>query len=151
MQILIDADGCPVMDVTVRLAKEYGVQCTILCDTAHQIEREGVQTKVVSKGKDSVDFTLVNLVQAGDIVVTQDYGLAAMCLARKAMPIHQNGFYYSNENIDNLLLQRHDAKKVQRAGGHLKGPAKRKPEQDIEFEMALQKLIVQNIEQSEPF
>lgn len=141
MTVLIDADGCPVVDIAVRLAKEAGVDCLILCDTAHRIERDGAQTRVVSKGADSVDFVLVNLVQAGDIVVTQDYGLAAMCLARQAVPVSQNGMIYTNENIDALLLQRHTAKKLRRAGGRLKGPPKRKPEQDAAFAAALQKLL----------
>ncbi|MGI6014408.1 MAG: YaiI/YqxD family protein [Oscillospiraceae bacterium] len=144
MQILIDADGCPVVDITVRVAREQGLQCLILCDTAHQIEQDGAQTKVVSQGADSVDFALVNLVKAGDIVVTQDCGLAAMCLARKAVPVNQNGLCYTDENIDTLLLQRHTAKKVRRAGGHLKGSAKRKPEQDVVFEAKLRELIAQN-------
>lgn len=143
MRILIDADGCPVVDIAVRLAKESGVDCLILCDTAHRIERDGAETRVVSKGADSVDFVLVNLVQAGDLVVTQDYGLAAMCLARRAVPLSQNGMVYTNENIDGLLLQRHTAKKIRRAGGRLKGPAKRKPEQDAAFAAALRQLLQQ--------
>lgn len=143
MRILIDADGCPVVDIAVRLAKEAGMDCLILCDTAHRIERDGAETRVVSKGADSVDFVLVNLVQAGDLVVTQDYGLAAMCLARRAVPLSQNGMVYTNENIDGLLLQRHTAKKIRRAGGRLKGPAKRKPEQDAAFAAALRQLLQQ--------
>ncbi len=81
MRILIDADGCPVVDAAVALAREYGIPCLILCDTSHQIERKGARTLVCSKGADSVDFTLVNLLRPGDIAVTQDYGLAALCLA----------------------------------------------------------------------
>lgn len=81
MKIYIDADGCPVVDITVRLAKKYHVGCVILCDTCHRIECEGAETIVVEKGADSVDFRLVNMLSAGDIAVTQDYGLAAMCLA----------------------------------------------------------------------
>ena len=91
MRILIDADGCPVVDLTVRLAKKYGIECTILCDTSHEFNRDGAKTVVVEKGADSVDFKIVNLVGEGDIVVTQDYGLAAMCLARRAIPVSQNG------------------------------------------------------------
>ena len=84
MNILIDADGCPVVDLTLQIAKQFGVPVIILCDTAHQIEREGAQTLVFDKGADSVDFALVNRVKPGDIVVTQDYGLASMCLAKCA-------------------------------------------------------------------
>ena len=95
MQIFIDADGCPVVDITLRTAAQYGISCTILCDTAHRFEREGATTVMVEKGADSVDFKLVNLLQSGDIAVTQDYGLAAMCLARGARPISQNGLIFT--------------------------------------------------------
>ena len=79
--ILIDADGCPVVDLTVRIGRSHGVPMKILCDTAHRIEREGAETLVFDKGADSVDFALVNRITPGDIVITQDYGLATMCLA----------------------------------------------------------------------
>lgn len=141
MKILIDADGCPVVDLTVRLAAKYGAECVILCDTAHEFNREGAQTVVVEKGADSVDFKLVNLVREGDIVVTQDYGLAAMCLARKAIPLSQNGMVYTDKNIDQLLFTRYVSKKIRKSGGRLKGPSKRKPEQDKAFEEALERLI----------
>lgn len=84
MKLLIDADGCPVVDLTVRLAREFGVKCLILCDTAHVFQKEGAETLTVSKGADSVDFALVNRVEPGDIAVTQDYGLAAMCGEKSA-------------------------------------------------------------------
>ena len=88
---MIDADGCPVVDLTLQIAKRFSVPVTILCDTAHQIERESAQTLVIDKGADSVDFALVNRVEQGDVVVTQDYGLAAMCLAKGAIALSQDG------------------------------------------------------------
>ena len=101
--ILIDADGCPVVDLTVRIGRVHGVPVKILCDTAHRIQREGAETLVFDKGADSVDFALVNRVQPGDIVITQDYGLASMCLARRARVLNQNGLEYTARNIDGLL------------------------------------------------
>lgn len=141
MTILIDADGCPVVDITVKIATEHKIQCIILCDTSHVFEKPGAKTITVSKGSDSVDFALVNMVQAGDIVVTQDYGLAAMCLARRAVPISQNGMVYTNDNIDALLNERHTAKKIRMSGGRLKGPSRRTTEQDTAFENALRELL----------
>jgi len=141
MKILIDADGCPVVDIAIKAAKKHKIECIILCDTSHEFRRDGATTVTVSKGADSVDFALVNLVQKGDIVVTQDYGLAAMCLARSAVPIHQDGMIYDDSNIDGLLLQRHTAKKIRNAGGRLRGNPKRNPEQDLAFAAALENLI----------
>lgn len=137
MRILIDADSCPVVDETVRLARRYSVACLILCDTAHSIQRDGAQTLSCSTGADSVDFTLVNLAQPGDLVITQDYGLASMCLARKAFVLDQNGREYTLANIDGLLLSRHVARKIRSGGGRLKGPRKRSREQTLTFERAL--------------
>lgn len=141
MKILIDADGCPVVDITVNIASINKTECIILCDTSHIFERVGVKTITVSKGADSVDFALVNLVENGDIVVTQDYGLAAMCLARKAAVINQNGREYTDDNIEALLFERHTAKKIRNSGGRLKGPSKRTTEQDEAFRRKLTSLI----------
>ncbi len=140
-RVLIDADGCPVVDEAVAVAGRFGAPCLILCDTSHHFEKPGAQTLVFSKGADSVDFALVNLVQPGDIVVTQDYGLAAMCLARGARPIRQDGMKYTSDNIDGLLLARHTAQKIRRGGGRLKGPKKRTAEQDAAFVEALSALL----------
>ena len=115
MTILIDADGCPVVDLTLQTAAKYNVPVLILCDTAHQIQRVGAQTMTFEKGADSVDFALVNRVCPGDLVITQDYGLASMCLARRARVLNQNGLEYTPENIDGLLFRRHTNKKLLRA------------------------------------
>ena len=141
MTILIDADGCPVVDLAVKIAGAHDVPCVIICDTSHVFEKTGARTITVSKGSDSVDFALVNMVRAGDIAITQDYGLAAMCLARGAIPISQDGMVYSERNIDALLLARHTAKKIRMAGGRLKGSAKRTPAQNAAFESALRELL----------
>jgi len=143
MRILIDADGCPVVDIAVAIAKENKIECIILCDTSHVFEKEGALTLTVSKGADSVDFALVNMIQSGDIVITQDYGLAAMCLARKAVTISQDGKVFDDTNIDGLLLARHTSKKIRLAGGRTKGPSKRTAEQNDHFKETLNRLIHQ--------
>ena len=141
MRILIDADGCPVVDIAVRSAKKHNIECLILCDTSHVFEKAGATTLTFSKGADSVDFALVNMVRAGDIVITQDYGLAAMCLARTATVISQDGMQYTADNIDALLLARHTAKEIRNSGGRLKGSSKRTAGQDAAFERALEALL----------
>lgn len=141
MTILVDADGCPVVDRTVRIASAHKIECILLCDTSHVFEKPGARTIMVSKGADSVDFALVNMVKPGDIVVTQDYGLAAMCLARRAVPLSQNGMVYTGDNIDALLNARHVSRRIRMAGGRLKGPSKRTAEQDTAFERKLDELL----------
>lgn len=141
MRILIDADGCPVVDASVRIAKEYQLECLILCDTSHSFDKPGATTLIFPKGADSVDLALVNLLLPGDLVITQDYGLAAMCLARKARVLNQDGMEYTDDNIDSLLLARHTARKIRSGGGRLKGLPRRKPEQDAAFEDALRSIL----------
>lgn len=141
MKIYIDADGCPVVRNTLKIAKAYGIPCVIICDTAHQIEHEGAETIVVSQGADSVDFRLVNLISKGDIVITQDYGLAAMCLGKKAIVLHQDGKQYTNDNISGLLEFRAIGKKIRQSGGRTKGMPKRTVQQDLDFESVLVELL----------
>lgn len=140
MKIVIDADGCPVVRLTLQIAKSFQIPCTVVCDTAHTF---AVDAKVitVSKGADSADFQIVNLLSPQDIVVTQDYGLAAMCLARGARALNQNGLIFQPQNIDSLLLSRHIHKKQRMAGNHLKGPKRRDAAQDKNFEAALVQLL----------
>ena len=145
INILVDADGCPVVDLTIQFAKKYKLPVTLFCDTAHNMQREGAKTIMVSKGMDAVDFELVNRVKPGDIVITQDYGLAAMVLAKRGLVMDQNGREYTNENIDQLLHSRHIAKKIRQAGGRMKGPKKRRKEDNDSFEIAFNALILQQI------
>ena len=141
MKIFIDADGCPVVNETVLLCREFKKECIIICDTSHRIEKEGAQTVIVEKGADSADFKLVNMLQKSDVAVTQDYALAAMALSRGARIINQNGMEYTDKNIDSLLMSRFIAKKVRNAGGRLKGPAKRTKEQTESFVKKLREIL----------
>ena len=103
IQLLIDADACPVIDLALFISSRYEIKPILICDTSHRIERENVITIMVSKGPDSVDFKLVNTLSKGDIVITSDYGLAAMCIAKGAFVIDSNGREMTSDNIDQLL------------------------------------------------
>ena len=140
VRVLVDADGCPAVDHTIAISRQFGLPVTLLCDTSHYMQREGAETVMVSKGADAVDFVLVNKVNKGDVVVTQDYGLAAMVLAKQGYAIDQNGHWYTSENIDQLLDSRHISKKIRQAGGRMKGPKKRKKEDNERFQESFQRL-----------
>ncbi|MBD5540084.1 MAG: YaiI/YqxD family protein [Lachnospiraceae bacterium] len=143
MQILIDADACPVIKITEKTAREYQIPVTLLCDTNHILQSDYSTVKTIDAGADAVDFALINLCKKGDIVVTQDYGVAAMALGKGAYAIHQSGRRYTDENMDRLLMERHLSKKARRASSknHLKGPAKRKPKNDLTYGQSLRQLI----------
>ncbi len=146
LTILIDADGCPVTDIAIRLCREFHIPCLILCDTAHEFHRDGAQTLVFDKGADSVDYAIANRVRKNDLVITQDYGLASMCLSRGCRVLHQDGWEYTCDNIDALLLVRHESRKHRAAGGRFKGPKKRSVQQDHTFETALRSLLQTSVQ-----
>lgn len=143
MRIYIDADACPVVKITEQVARKNALPVTLLCDTNHILTSDYSEVRVIGAGADAVDLALINLCQAGDIVVTQDYGVAAMALGKKAYAIHQNGWRYTAENIDRLLLEQHMAKRARRSKKkvHLKGPAKRTEVDNEKFADGLARLL----------
>ena len=146
-QILVDADACPVIKIVERIAKAHGVPVTLLCDTNHVLTSDYAEVRVIGAGADAVDFALINLCRRGDVVVTQDYGVAALALGKGACAIHQSGGLYTQNNIDQMLMERHLARKARIGKGkhHLKGPKKRTKEEDEAFEAAFQNLLMEKI------
>ncbi|MFR6331950.1 MAG: DUF188 domain-containing protein [Eisenbergiella sp.] len=141
MQILVDADACPVVGIVEKLARERKIPVILLCDTNHVLNSEYSEVRVIGAGADAVDFALVSLCRKGDIVVTQDYGVAAMALKGPMGFISpESGI---PENIDLMLMERHLAKKARRASSkyHGKGPHKRQAADDIRFEEELRRLL----------
>ena len=152
MKILVDADACPVKKIIEKIAMEYHVPVTMFIDTCHELYSDYSEIIIVSKAPDAVDFALMNQAKKGDIVVTGDYGVAAMALSKGANAIHQGGMLYTDDKIDRMLLERHLAKVNRKSGKrnpHIKGPKKRTSEDDMRFEIMLRDLIrsiLKNIE-----
>ncbi|MEY8353396.1 YaiI/YqxD family protein [Lachnospiraceae bacterium 54-53] len=143
MEIFVDADACPVVRIVEKVAEENKIGVCLLCDTNHVLQSDYSEIKIIDAGADAVDFALVNRCRSGDIVVTQDYGVAAMALGKDAYAIHKSGRWYTNDNIDQLLMERHMAKAARRAKtkNHLSQPRKRTLEDDKHFEESFRKLI----------
>lgn len=142
-RILVDADACPVVRQAEELACRYSLPMTILCDEHHLLWSDYAQVRHVSSGADAVDIALINLCRRGDIVVTQDYGVAAMALGRGAFAMHHSGMRYTDANMDRLLMERHTAGKMRRASGkhHPRGPARFTQEDCRHFAAEFEKLI----------
>ena len=142
--IYIDADACPVTHIAEEIARRHGIPVTILCDTNHVMYSDYSTVKLIGAGTDAVDLALINLCKAGDIVITQDYGVAALALGKGALAVHQSGKCFTDDNIGGLLMDRHLAKKARRSGKHhLKGPAKRAEEDDRRFAESFERLIAE--------
>lgn len=147
LHIFVDADACPVVSIVEKLAEKYAIPVTLLCDTNHILTSDYSDVIVVGAGADAVDYKLISLCHKGDIVVSQDYGVAAMALGKGAYAIHQSGKWYTNENIDRMLMERHLNKKAHRASSknHLKGPRKRTSEDDEHFKDSFEMMILKAI------
>ena len=147
MTVYIDADACPVTRIAEDIARKHNIPVILLCDTSHRLTSDYSTVKVIGAGADAVDLALINLCRRGDIVVTQDYGVAALALGKGAKAIHQSGKWYTDENIDGLLMERHLAMKARRSGKHhMKGPAKRTEEDDKRFAESFERLITRTEE-----
>ncbi len=147
MRILVDADACPVKRIVVRLAKTKQVPVIMVADTSHDLEDGYSEIVIVDKARDSADIKLANLLQKGDVVITQDYGVAAMALGKGAAALDQNGRIYNEENMDRLLFERYLGQKNRCVGGAshramgMKGPKRRTAEEDASFEKSLCRLL----------
>lgn len=144
MQIFVDADACPVVGIVEAIAEKYNIPATLLRDTNHVFYSDYSEVIVVGAGADAVDYKLISICHKGDIVVSQDYGVAAMALGKGAYAIHQSGKWYTDENIDRMLMERHLNKKARRGSSknHIKGPKKRTSEDDERFAQSFEKLVL---------
>lgn len=142
MKILLDGDACPVTDIAIRVAKEYGVEIVLVKNYAHVIEDSYATIVTVDIARDSADFYIVNNTEKDDIVITQDYGLSAMALSKGGICINQNGLIISSHNIDELLSRRHINQKLRREQKIYSKFKKRDKKADIKFEKSLRKLII---------
>ena len=144
MQIFVDADACPVVGIIETMAEKYNIPTTLLCDTNHVLSSAYSEVVVGGAGADAVDYKLISICHKGDIVVSQDYGVAAMALGKGAYAIHQSGKWYTNDNIDQMLMERHLNKKARRSSHkkHINGPKKRTAEDDERFAQSFEKMLL---------
>ncbi|WP_294352897.1 YaiI/YqxD family protein [uncultured Clostridium sp.] len=144
MKIIIDGDACPSIPIIENIAKRYAVEILIFCDFNHYISSNYSTVKIVDSGFQSVDMYVVNNTKEKDIVITQDYGVAAMCLPKKASILNPKGYIYTDENIGRLLEERHINQRIRRAGGRTQNPKKRSKDDELRLEKNLIKLIENN-------
>lgn len=146
MKILVDADGCPVVEIAIKTAKSYDLEIIIVKNFSHELWDDYATIVTVDQSPDSADYYIVNHTAKGDIVITQDYGLAAMALAKEALCINQNGLIISSKNINQLLARRHINREIRRKHNKYTKFKKREFKQDSKFEHNLRYLIEKSIE-----
>lgn len=141
MKIIVDGDACPGISIIINIAKKYELEVIIYCDINHYITANYGEVRFVDSGFQSVDMKVVNECSNGDIIVSQDYGVAAICLGKKASVISPKGYIYTNENIGAMLEQRHLSQKIRRGGGKTPNAKKRTIEDDNRLQNNLLYLI----------
>lgn len=141
MKIIVDADACPVKDIIKKTAIKYSIPVVMVCDTSHVLNDDYCKVITVDKFADSADICLINLTESGDLVVTQDYGVAALALGKKAYAINNDGMEFTDGNMDKLLFERFLGKKVRRAGQRTKGPRKRTEDNNQKFLEGMLKIL----------
>ncbi len=143
MRILVDADACPVTDIAIDIAVEYKKEIILFYDDSHQTYKEYAKIVMVPKGNDAVDYALLNECKKGDVVISQDYGVATIALSKGAYVINQNGMIYDENNIGYLLEIRASATKSRNSKRktHFKGQHKRTSLDDVNFKNNMIKLV----------
>ncbi len=141
MRILVDADACPVKKEIIKIAKEFELDVLMYFDTSHEYSDGYSEVYIVDKGNDSVDLALINKTKPKDVVVSQDYGVAALALAKGCFVLDQFGFVFTEFNIDAKLNQRAHSQKLRKSGVRTKGPKKRKSADNDKFSKSLRELI----------
>lgn len=125
MKIYVDADACPVKDIIITEATQKNIPVVLVKSFSHFSHEEdppGVKSVYVDTGADAADYRIMKLATATDIIITQDYGLAALALGKGCIVLHHTGFAYTQKNIDQLLNTRHASAKARRSGEKTKGP-----------------------------
>ncbi|MEK4554247.1 YaiI/YqxD family protein [Jeotgalicoccus sp. FSL K6-3177] len=144
MKVIIDADACPVKDIVIKETKDENIEVVLVSSLSHFSSKEldsHVRTIYVDAGPDAADYKIVQLAEAGDVIVTQDYGLASLLLPKGCTVLHHTGFEYNKMNMDYLLETRHMSSVIRRGGGRTKGPKALSQEDKNSFLKAFQEVL----------
>lgn len=141
MKILVDADACPksVLQICTRMSQQYVVPVWTVASYNHNIVSDN--HVVVGAAAQETDIKIINLTESGDIIITQDWGLAAVILGKEAYCLNPAGWEYCPDKIEFLLEEREVKAKIRRNGGRTKGLKKRTGEDDRKFATGLQRIF----------
>lgn len=141
MVLWIDADGCPVVNITATAAQKNNIELHVVKNISHHLDLSYGTVHTVDHGADQADFFIANHLKKGDLVITQDYGLAAMAIAKGAFSLTQYGQLIDSNNIDHLLEKRHFHKEMRKQNGKYTKFKKRTAEDDRRFLEALHEIL----------
>jgi uncharacterized protein YaiI (UPF0178 family) len=142
MKILVDADACPkaVLHICRKIGRKYGIPVWSVASFNHTIESN--HHVMVGNASQEVDIKIINMTEDGDVVITQDWGLAAIVLGKRAKCLSPAGWEFRSGKIEFLLEEREVKNKLRRSGMRTKGPKKRRTEDDRRFEICLEHILM---------
>lgn len=141
MRIIIDGDACPVIEQTEKIARKYNIKLLLFCDYNHNIELKYGEVIKVDQSYQSVDMLILNKAQKNDIIITDDYGLASLVLAKNCQALNSKGMQFTEKNINYLLMRRHLNKKIRDAGKRHPTSKKRTKKDDLFFKNKLDSIL----------
>jgi uncharacterized protein YaiI (UPF0178 family) len=146
MKILVDADACPrsVLHVCMKVGRKYGIPVWSVASFHHDIESD--HHVMVGNASQEADIKIINMTDEGDVIVTQDWGLAAMVLGKGAKCLSPAGWEFRSDKIEFLLEEREVKAKLRRGGGRMKGPRRRTIEDDRRFEICLERSLIDRVD-----
>ena len=138
----MDGDACPVRREVERVAERFDIQVLWFANSAQDVaESSRIHAVPVGDRRDAADFAMVTACRVGDVVITDDLGLAAMALAAKAEALSSRGRQFKREAMPALLERRHAARKMRRAGGRTSGPRALSPADRDRFRRTLEEVL----------
>ena len=141
-RIIVDADACPVKQEIIHIGQETLASVIFVASFAHYMSNfEGAKIIYVDQSDQSADLYIANMIRQGDIIITDDYGLAAILLKPSVRVLSFRGVEFTNENIQSLLSSRHESAKLRRGGQKTKGPKPFTKEDRENFVESLRKIL----------
>lgn len=122
IKLFIDADACPVKDEIIQITQSYPIDLVFVASYAHVGKKDDHRWVYVDSSKEAADLYIVNHAKDGDIVVTQDMGLASLLTSKNVYVITPHGKTVLEEDMAIVLHQRYLSYKHLSEGKKIKGP-----------------------------
>lgn len=126
MHIYVDADAMPIAirEILYRVAVRRKLNLTLVSNTPIKYpESEVISAIVVASGPDEADHRIVELVNAGDLVITADIPLSSRVIEKNATVIDPRGEMLNSGNIGERLAMRNFMEELRNSGIETGGPS----------------------------
>jgi uncharacterized protein YaiI (UPF0178 family) len=144
VQIWVDADACPVVirEILFRAAERTGIVMTLVANKPLRLPTApNIHFVQVPQGFDAADKRIVELMSAGDLVITADVPLAAASIEKGGVALNPRGELYTSENVRERLSVRNFLDELRGSGVNTGGPAALSQRERQSFANQLDRLL----------